>query len=132
MITIEPYLTGDEFHFNPREHAQLGDTRFAWTVKIDEIPVAICGVSEFTPTTGHVWVLNSDKVRGKGVEFSRKLRFMMEKTIETFSFRRYQAFIDAESSENIRWAKFMGFRYEATLREAMPSGSDLLVYARFK
>lgn len=129
-MIVRPYEKGDEANIKAREQVADFDCNFAWTVEIDSIPVAIWGLNEFTISTAHIWAIVSDDVRGKGIEFTKKAKKMFDLVFNTYSYKRVQTFIAGNVEENARWVELFGLEYEATMKSAMPDGSDMKIYAR--
>jgi hypothetical protein len=48
------------------------------------------------------------------------------------TFNRFQFLVDVDFNEGQRWAKALGFEYEATLKKYDEKGKDQFLYVRFK
>jgi hypothetical protein len=64
--------------------------------------------------------------------FHRSTLTILKKLISKGSFNRFQFLVDVDFYEGQRWAKSLGFEYEATLRKYSETGEDQFMYVRFK
>jgi hypothetical protein len=64
--------------------------------------------------------------------FHKAVLGMLKKLIDKSSFRRFQLLVDVDFNEGQRWARCLGFEYEATLKKYSEKGKDQFVYVRFK
>ena len=74
-------------------------------------------------------VVNSRKYN---ISFHRSVVGMINKLMKKSSFRRLQLLVDVDFPEGQKWAKRLGFEYEATLKKYSEKGIDQFLYVRFK
>jgi hypothetical protein len=71
-------------------------------------------------------------IRKYNKTFHKAVLGMLKKLIDKSSFRRFQLLVDVDFNEGQRWARGLGFEYEATLKKYSEKGKDQFVYVRFK
>lgn len=104
-------------------------TGFTFTILNYGRPAAIIGGYQWWKGCACVWAVMSDEIRTRGLYLTKVSKILLEKIAERLAIHRYQAIIDSESSENIRWIITLGFRYEATLKKASTNKTDIHIYS---
>tara|TARA_R100000664_G_scaffold32067_1_gene46451 strand:- start:3224 stop:3652 length:429 start_codon:yes stop_codon:yes gene_type:complete len=66
------------------------------------------------------------------ITFHRAVIGMINKLLDKTSFKRMQILVDVDFPEGQKWAKALGFEYEATLKKHSETGLDQFLYVRFK
>ena len=70
--------------------------------------------------------------RKYNITFHKAVIGMINKLMRKSSFRRLQLLVDVDFSKGQKWAKRLGFEYEATLKKYSEKGIDQFLYVRFK
>ena len=64
--------------------------------------------------------------------FHRSTLSLIKRLMTKTTFNRFQFLVDVKFNEGQRWAKALGFEYEATLKKYDQNGKDQFMYVRFK
>ncbi len=97
-----------------------------WTIVDDRVVVAVVGVSCPWAGTGEAWAIAGPDI-AKYLAAPRLIRELLQHEVHSGAFRRIQSMIDSTNHTNIRFAEYMGFRKESTLKRYGPAGQDYSV-----
>ena len=64
--------------------------------------------------------------------FHKSTLSIIKRLMTKSTFNRFQFLVDVDFNEGQRWAKALGFEYEATLKKYDEKGKDQFMYVRFK
>ncbi len=128
-MVVKPYVLGDSASID----ARIGDDwgiagqadGMAYTLWDNDKPIACGGVLPVWDGVGSVWCVMSNDVRNHGLELTKKVRFLMNDTMEFYSMHRLNAIVSVNKPEYVRWARLMGFEIETVLEKAAPDKTDL-------
>ena len=113
--------------FNPKSKIFAENTE-SRTFIIDGMVAMIMGVTIANEGIGEIWNIPTPLIQGKGRAIIRESHKLREIAIEKFGLRQIRASIDSSSPDDIKWIEILGFKHEATLKEATPKRTDLLIY----
>jgi hypothetical protein len=92
--------------------------------------VAVGGIICPWPGMGEMWaVLNGST--GCVLGLNKAVRRVVAGVVRNMSLRRIQANVDANSKVAIRWAEWIGFKFEGEMPKYGPNGEDFLRYVMF-
>jgi len=100
----------------------------------DGTPLGMGGCAELLPGVAEAWALIGYEVtrRGLGLRFARFARWQLDQWIRQWpAWHRVYACVPAGSDRFDAWARCLGMRYEARLRQARTDRGDLKIYVRF-
>lgn len=133
-MVVKPYKLGDSALVKMRENDDWGITGqmhgIAYTIWDNDKAIACGGVIPSYEGVGSVWCIVSDDIRGKGLEFTKKVKFLMKDTTSFYGMHKLNAMVMSNNSEYKRWAKLMGFKEEAILEQAAPDKTDLCLMGK--
>lgn len=133
-MVVKPYQLGDSALVNTRARDDWGVAGqadgMAYTLWDGDTPIACGGVLPNYEGVGSVWCVVSDEARHHGLELTKKVKFLMNDTMEFYGMHRLNALVLSDKDEYVRWAKIMGFEVEAKLEQAAPDKTDLYLMGK--
>ena len=141
-MKVRPYRPGDYDHLRLRPQDSYGESAKAATrlmceigntlvAEHDGIPIAIWGIVKLWKGVAHVWTAIGEDARGHGIVLTKTIEITLRDYCIANKIIRCEAYIKPEITENVKWAKLLGFEYECTHCHSSPTGGDLDIYARF-
>lgn len=105
---------------------------WAYTLMVDDIPVACVGLILQDWGKAEAWVLFSDSFKDHILTIYRIIKVGLKMAFSEKNLSRIQATIDTSYPETVRWIESLGFEYEGRLKKygPPPQHSDFLMYAR--
>lgn len=101
----------------------------AWTcLNVENEPVACAGILPIWHNRGLAWALLGEDVGPYMREVTRNTKAALDQC----PYRRIELYARPDFPESIRWARMLGFEYEAMLDSADPSGGDMALFKRIK
>ena len=98
-----------------------------WTLIEDEV-VMCFGVVFLGNGNGEVWGLMSELINKYPVAISKAIKSKLSEMMK--DLKRLQTIIHPDHKKAIRFAKFLGFSYEGTMKKIAVTGDDLMLYGR--
>jgi hypothetical protein len=111
-------------------HAKALEQTHAFTVMVDDKPVACGGVLDHWQGRHEVWAYIAGNV---GPRVFLQIHHAVKRFFDAHSGRRIEAYVDCQFPEGHRWAQALGFELETErLRGYWPNGRDAACYVRVK
>lgn len=131
---IDPYLLKDLLPcFNESERADVAKNiladHLAFTLLIDDVPIAIFGVGYVHGKCLGAWSLLSEEVKKYPKTFHKTMKKLMYDVFEKSGADRLQTLVDADNVAAIRHNEVMGLTREGLLRKMSLSGKDQVVFS---
>lgn len=104
----------------------------AWALVDGEDVLAAAGVLPKWPGSVTGWALLSEGAAkpSRFLRLSREVRAFLGLLLRPGSVERIETPVRADFTAGHRWAKFLGFQEEGTMRKFWPGGVDCTLYAR--
>lgn len=141
MITVRPYRENDIYGMKQERVDRLANSRQtlefwasngkAYAFVDKEEVVAVLGGTPICQGAWHIWAIMTEEVRSDGLYLTKVAKAILDVWSDLNDVHRYQATIDVDVQENIRWIQLLGFKYESTMVMASPYKTDVLMYAMF-
>ncbi len=113
---------------NHKDHETRLTKLEGWRNKI----ILSSGVFQLWPSTYELWMFKSDDLaKQNALDLTRKAKMFVSYTTQLSYLRRLQIVVRNDNSPAMRWARLIGFDYEATLTAYTPDGVDCHIYTRF-
>jgi len=90
--------------------------------------IACAGIIQLWPGRAQVWSLLSNQMS----RYYRDIHRAVKHYVDAYRVRRLECLVDPRHPEAVRWAKHLGFQYEATMRAYDMQGNDQAMYVRLQ
>ena len=105
--------------------------RSAMTLTYDGIVLGIVGHVQVIPGTYEVWLIPSEYISSHSLAFAKLLSYYIREIMPTFDWHRLQM-VSPEDGLHTRWAKFLGFEEEGTLRQWGHDKKDYTMWSKVR
>lgn len=102
----------------------------AYTLMVDDVPVACAGVVLQGWRKGEAWSLLSSLFHCHKIKVFRALKSGLDSVIFDHQLRRVQSVVNPEYPQTIDFIECLGFEYEGRLKRYGPFGEDYLMFSR--
>lgn len=103
----------------------------ALTLIADGLVLAIVGFVPMSPGTIEAFILPSKHVPKYSLAFAKLMNYYLHNVLLNYEWHRLQILTPADK-RHLRWAKFLGFEYEGTLRQAGIDKRDMYIYSKLR
>lgn len=118
-----------ERYVNEGHLKALADSKYAYSIFVDDRLIACAGVVEYWHNRGEAWAI----VGREASPHMRRLSGIVTRFLDTLPIKRVEACVDVGFVAGHRWIRLLGFKMEAPLLKSFrPSGKDASLYARIK
>jgi hypothetical protein len=103
----------------------------SFTVKNDsDLPLCSGGVISMWEGVGLLWLAVDERMRNYPVTLIETSGSIIEKLQKAGGFHRFEMYIDVSNKRDSKFAEFLGFVCEGTLKKHSALGTDHLMYAK--
>jgi hypothetical protein len=102
----------------------------SWTCLHRGIPIFCTGIYTALPGVGEGWMLRDVTFRDHGMPFARRARRYYDQVGPALGLRRIQFSVHAQDLASQRFAEWLKFETEGTMRQFSTDGSDVLMMSR--
>jgi hypothetical protein len=88
----------------------------AWTIMVNRRVACIGGTARIWPGLGEAWMVASPLAREHPITLTRVTKRVIDHTMQSLSLRRLQAHVKTSDNRATRFATYLGFVREGTLR----------------
>lgn len=88
---------------------------FCYTLEHEGKVLGIGGIRLIVPTTAWCWISLTDYASGHIIVIYRTIRDWMKKLAKEKGIKRFQAYIEQDSSEAVRLVEHLGFKWESNM-----------------
>lgn len=101
-------------------------------IMAEDVVVGVIGLVNIGYHSGSGWALLTNEILKYPIAFSKMTKQWMKETVERKHVRRVEIIVSSQDLEANRWAKFLGFEHEGTLRKFYEdsTNANLLSYVR--
>jgi hypothetical protein len=103
---------------------------FAYSVIVDQVPIACAGVIIEQWNIGNAWALLSTRFKDYKLAVYRAMKYGLDSCILENKLQRVQCLVDPNHQAAIEFIECFGFECECRMRKSGPDGTDFLLYAR--
>lgn len=109
--------------------SQLESSKYAFTLLVDDKPIACIGISEYWPGRGEAWAFfTKDKP-----EYFVRIHRAAKRFLKKVDMNRIEATVRCSFYQGHRWAMMLGFECERTeMKFWGPTGESYSAYAYLK
>jgi hypothetical protein len=100
-----------------------------WALIEDGKTIAAGGIVVFWRGVGEAWVAATNRALQSPMSLARGVLKTLEYVESQGTFHRLQMTTDT-SPELLRWATYLGFHLEATMKKYLPNGRDRYLFAK--
>src|SRR5262245_51554290 len=134
-IEIRDFRWFDAITINPdflRSATDWEKAGNAWTMLVDDIPVAAAGYVDQTVGVGDIWGL-FEKMREQSLRVKYAFHLEVTRRLDALTFRRLQILVDKDDSCAVHWAVRLGFLCETPdyMKEFI-EGKKMQLWARVR
>lgn len=105
----------------------LEKRKYTYSVVKDDVVYAVLGITEYWPGRGEVWAILKKDL---GQDFLM-VNACAKHIMDSYSFSRYEAVVNLDFKNGIRWMKSLGFDVEAPLMKKYGrDGKDCVLMSR--
>jgi len=127
-VEIRPLRESDFHEIGNGKPIPAGSYPAYTLVDMDGAPLAACGIVLAYEGVGEVWALLSSR----GKSFGRvpvEMKKIFQKIVKEYGLRRVQAHVNTRHTVSVRFAQWIGMKYEGTCRKCGLNGEDFDRYA---
>ena len=93
-------------------------------------PIFSFGIVSVIPGVGEAWMLPDISLSHHTRPFARRARYFFEKIGTVVGYRRIQCTVKSSDFVHRRFAWWLGFEIEGTLRKYLPDENDCIIMSR--
>lgn len=94
----------------------VGDLGPAHTAMVDGMVIGCAGVVMMWEGVGHAWAVFGELFPKFPVFMTKVTKNHIKQITEDYSMKRVQTLIESGNERNMRWAEYLGFEREGTMR----------------
>ena len=95
-------------------------------------PVACFGFVPIWTGVGEAWLIADDKARSKPIGMTKMAKLFFDILQISYELHRVQIAVRTSDMRAHKWALFLGFKEEGTMRRYGPDGADHYIMSRCK
>lgn len=120
-------LTLTEFHQLIDRYTKQGPVI---QIEANDIAIAVAGIVTVRRTTGHLWMIASDRVNDHKLSFVKLIRKAID--VATKDYVRVQCDVRCDKPNYVKMIKLCGFQEEGILRKFNTDGTDSVILAKVR